>query len=79
MGLTDLTLDVYERILESDRQWRIDGIKQRPSYEDVEILLERMIEQVRKSPTPISIESGGILVKNTDGIIDIYCYAGEAK
>jgi hypothetical protein len=70
---------VYEHVVANDWEWRFDGNKQRPSYEDVTILLDRMVEQVRKSPTPISIESGGILVKRTDEYVDVYVFAGGIK
>jgi hypothetical protein len=70
---------VYESILETQRQWRFDGVLKRPTYEDVATLLDRMIEQVRKSPGSISIESGGILVKRTDNMIDVYVHAGGFK
>lgn len=75
--ITDIAQRVYESILESGRKWRIDDIKQRPSYDDVELLVARMIDQVRRSPTPISVASGGILVQRVDNYIDVYVHCGE--
>lgn len=79
VAMDDLILAIYERLLESGREWRIDGMLQRPSREDVEILVARMVDQVRKTSGSISISSGGILVQRVDDHIDVYYYVGEAK
>lgn len=79
MQLDDIYQRVYSTSLENDWKWRIDGIRLRPTYEDVVILVDRMIEQVKKSPTSISIECGGILVKRTDDYTDVYVFAGGIK
>jgi hypothetical protein len=79
LGLMEEVIQrVYESILESGREWRIAGVLQRPSYDDVAKLIDNVVTQVKKSPTPISVEVGGLLVKNTDGHIDIYAWIGEA-
>ncbi len=77
--IDDICFNVYEQIIEMSRLWRFEDKLKIPTYEDVEILLDRMIEQVRKAPTPISIESGGLLVKRTDDMIDVYVHAGEIR
>lgn len=70
---------VYSAALENDWKWRFNGVRRRPTYEDVVLLVDRMVEQVRKSPNSISIESGGILVKRTDDYTDVYVFAGGVK
>jgi hypothetical protein len=55
LAVTEISMRVYESILETEREWRFDGQLKRPTYEDVATLLDRMIEQVRKSPGSISI------------------------
>jgi hypothetical protein len=70
---------VYDAALENEWHWKLDGVKRLPAYEDIVILLDRMVEQVRKSPSSISIESGGILVKRTDDYVDVYVFAGGVQ
>lgn len=77
--LQDICHHVYEQAVAHDWQWRFDGVLRRPSYEDVEMLLIRIIDEVRKSPTSVSIETGGILVKRSDAHIDIYTHSGSLK
>lgn len=77
--LEDIYHRAYEHILANNWKWRIDGLKQRPSYDDVRLLIDGMMEQVEKSSGSISIESGGILVKRTDDYIDVYVFAGGVK
>jgi hypothetical protein len=77
--LNFIYFNAYEQILEMNRLWRFDGQVKLPTYEDVCGLLDKMIDQVRKSPTPISIESGGLLVKQTDDMIDVYVHAGAVR
>jgi hypothetical protein len=78
-NLEDIYQLVYEHILANGWKWRIDGLKQRPSYDDARMMVDNMVAQVRKSPGSISIESGGLLVKRTDDYIDVYVFAGGIK
>lgn len=71
--------DIYERLLAAERKWKINGLFLIPSYADVEKVVNELVTQVRRSPTSISVELGGILVKRSDDHIDIYVWAGEAK
>jgi hypothetical protein len=79
MKLDEIYQKVYNAALENNWQWRFNDGKRRPSYEDVTMLVDSMIQQVKKSPTSISIESGGILVKRTDDYTDVYVFAGGLK
>jgi hypothetical protein len=78
-NLEDIYQLVYEHVLANGWQWRIDGDKQRPTFEDVVKLVDNMMDTVRKTSGSISIESGGILIKRTDGYIDVYLFAGGIK
>lgn len=77
--LEDIYFNAYEQIAEIGCLWRFDGEAKIPTYEDVRGLLERMISEVRKAQTPISIESGHLLVKATDDMIDVYIHAGGVR
>lgn len=79
MGLDDIYQRVYEQLLESGQKWQFDGFKAHPALEDVALLVDKMIKDVRESDGSISIESGGILVKRTDEYIDIYVHVGGIK
>ncbi len=79
MELDEIYQKVYSAVLENDWNWRFKDERRRPTYEDVVALVDNMVEQVKKSPTSISIESGGILVKRTDDYIDVYVHAGGIK
>lgn len=68
---------VYDQLLAQEHKWRINGELQVPHFAVVNETLQKLIDYVKKSPTPISIEQGGILVKSSDGHIDVYVYAGE--
>lgn len=76
MEYSDILNRVYERLLEADVKWKIDNKLQRPTFDDVDALLKSLIEQVRKHPGSISIEIGGVLVKNTDDDTDVYVKVG---
>lgn len=77
--LCDVYQRVYEQLLESDRVWQFDGFKALPTLEDVQLLVDNMIKNVRETPGSISVESGGILVKRTDDYIDVYVHIGGFK
>lgn len=77
--LEDLAFYVYELLIAEEHKWRIDGELVIPTYEDVKLLLKRIIDQVRKSTTPISVETGGLLVKVSDGHIDVYINVGAVN
>ena len=77
--MNNIIQQVYEHAVANDWKWRFDNGLRRPSYEDVETFLTRIIDQVRKSTTSISVESGGILVKRTEDYIDVYVHAGGLK
>lgn len=81
MGRTmdEIYQTVYQQFLKSGRKWSFDGQKAVPLYEDVKLLIDEMIKQVRNSSGSISVESGGILVKRTDDYIDVYVHAGGVK
>lgn len=71
--------DVYEVLLQHEIKWRIDGLRQIPTLEDVEGLLDSMVADVKRSPHPISIESGSLLVKRSDNHIDVYVRIGGVE
>lgn len=79
MDLDSIIHQVYEHAIASNWQWRFDKVLRRPSYEDVEEFVKRLIAEVQKSQQSISIESGGLLVKRTDDYIDIYVHVGGIK
>lgn len=76
-SISDISERVYEQLLAQERMWRIDNELIIPSLDRVHKITKNLIDYVQKSQTSISIEQGGILVKNSDGHIDVYVYAGE--
>lgn len=72
-------MSVYEHSIANEWRWKIDGERRLPTYDDVKLLVEDIIKQVAKSPTSISVEIGGILVKRTDDYVDVYLFAGGIK
>ena len=75
----DIVFAVYEHALAHGWRWRINGDLMPPTLDDVRKLLENNSSQVRKSPTSISVEVGGVLIKRTDDYIDVYVHAGGFK
>lgn len=71
---------VYDQLMQAGRIWRKYAEDPGPpTYDAVRTVVENMILLVAENPDSISVESGGILVKRTDGYIDIYVHAGGIK
>lgn len=68
--------DLYEQILSTGRQWKIDGRMCQPTHDDVSRLLVVMLDDVRNLGYD-SIESGGIMVRRDGHKLDIFVRLGE--
>lgn len=77
MKIEDIVMNTYSTILEHNTSWLIDGVLRRPVYEDVELVVTRLIDAVTKNNDSISIETGGVLTKRTDNHIDVYVRIGR--
>lgn len=58
------------------RKWKIGGELVEPTPKDIEELIQAMVNDMRSEDYD-SIESGGILIKNDRGKIDLYVHLGE--
>lgn len=73
--INDQLLDiVYENLLANERLWKISGVDQIPSREDVADLLVAMVDSIQEDQ---SVMSGYILVKKIGGKTEVYTYAGD--
>lgn len=58
-------------------RWRVNGHLQEPSEDDVRRVLDRLRDAVYDGVDQTQAGTGGILVKNDDGHLDVYLHIGE--
>lgn len=77
--MKSLVDDLYKYFTEHYYEWKIDSVYRTPTKDELARLLTAMYTDVRDSVGSISVESGRLLVKRTDGHVDVYVHVGEIK
>jgi len=75
----DEILLIADALSKQNRQWKIKGEYVTPTTYQIRQLLEDCIQTIRNSEESLSIEFGGLLVKQSDGWIDIYTHLAELE
>jgi len=68
--------------MQKDYKWTVSGKQINPTRDDLELMvgnLAQTIEEQRVTGESISVESGKLLIKNSDGHTDIWVWAGEIE
>lgn len=76
MDLSEVIDNVYQQVVQSNRQWLVDGRLCNPTHDDVARIVTVMVDDV-KGLGYDSIETGGVLVRKDGNKIDFFVHIGE--
>jgi hypothetical protein len=68
---------LYKFFVDSGYTWSINNVVRKPTRAEMEQMLESLGNTIKDETVSISVESGRLLVKNTDGHLDVWIWAGE--
>jgi hypothetical protein len=78
MAATELAETIYHLFIERGYRWKIGGIEQVPTPEDIDKTIDRAKKTLYAEPVPSQMELGRLIVRHwSPGKFDVYLHLGD--